>query len=199
MNYLIGIDVGTSATKTVLFDENGNRRAQYRDKKYDTQVMNWYNRAKALEGPAYNKQHTDATRRQMRNLENGNDDIAEKIKKVKESGADTSTLTKADKIGHGLTDEDKDRIDYNADVKKENYTYRHHISHSSDYDGGPGVKEDDGIHRAGDSSRPDNSQTVNNMYDSDAGGEGQTAENQTPTGSGKEKRKSPPKIGGVKD
>ena len=23
MNYLIGIDVGTSATKTVLFDENG--------------------------------------------------------------------------------------------------------------------------------------------------------------------------------
>ena len=24
MNYLIGIDVGTSATKTVLFDEKGN-------------------------------------------------------------------------------------------------------------------------------------------------------------------------------
>ena len=24
MNYLIGIDLGTSATKTVLFDENGN-------------------------------------------------------------------------------------------------------------------------------------------------------------------------------
>ena len=23
MNYLLGIDVGTSATKTVLFDENG--------------------------------------------------------------------------------------------------------------------------------------------------------------------------------
>ena len=23
MNYLIGVDVGTSATKTVLFDENG--------------------------------------------------------------------------------------------------------------------------------------------------------------------------------
>ena len=191
-------DMDIDQQREVLFDENGNRRSQYRDKKYDTQVMNWYNRAKALEGPAYNKQHTDATRRQMRNLENGNDDIADKIKKVKESGADTSTLTKADKIGHGLTDEDKDRIDYNADVKKENYTYRHHISHSSDYEGG-GVKEDDGIHRAGDSSRPDNSQNVNNMYGEDAGGEGQTAANQTATGSGKEKRKNPPKIGGVKD
>ncbi len=186
--------------RDVLFDENGNRRSQYRAKKYDTQVMNWYNRAKAQEGPAYNKMHDEQTRRQMRNLEHGQDNVGESIREHMAAGKIGQV-----KLKHVVTAETQTVDKTNRDVK--DYTYRTHIDHKSDYkdedrvDAGHGIshhgiKTDDGIERPSkqQSERPDNQQSVNDMY-----GDGPTDSQETKTGSGSEKKKNPPKIGGVKD
>lgn len=184
--------------RDVLFDENGNRKAQYRAKKYDTQVMNWYNRAKAQEGPAYNKMHDEQTRRQMRNLEHGQDNVGESIRDHMAKGK-----TGQVKLKHSVTEEATTKGDVNKDVQ--DYTYRAHMSHKSDYkdedrvDAGHGityygVKGDDGVERPQQSERPDNQQSVNDMY-----GDGPKDSQETKTGSGPEKKKKPTKIGGVKD
>lgn len=180
-------DADIDKQREMLFDENGNLRERYKDKKYDTQVMNWYNRAKALEGPGYNKQHTEETRRQMRNLE-ASDRFGEKIKNAE--GQDKSgALSKTDKIGHGIT-KDSDEIDTNADVKS--YTYRHKIPTKSDHDldKSKGVKDYD-----------EPSDKVKDMYNESNNEPGNTQSadaddyGHTKTGSGQEKKKGPKKIG----
>lgn len=180
-------DADIDKQREMLFDENGNLRERYKDKKYDTQVMNWYNRAKALEGPGYNKQHTEETRRQMRNLE-ASDRFGEKIKNA--AGQDKSgALSKTDKIGHGIT-KDSDEIDTNADVKS--YTYRHKIPAKSDHDldKSKGVKDYD-----------EPSDKVKDMYNESNNEPGNTQSadaddyGHTKTGSGQEKKKGPKKIG----
>lgn len=192
--------------RDVLFDENGNRRSEYRDEKYDTQVMNWYNRAKALQGPAYNKQHDMATLRQMSILEQDQGRIGERIKKQGEAGATANAqMTKADKIRKGITSEDRNSIDTNQDLDKKKYIYKQGVVKAQVKQASEkrdkavaekmaprmGEVKDYDVQKPKQSgpSEKERQERVSKMY-----GDG------TPkTGDGPEKKKKPPKIGGVKD
>lgn len=188
-------DMSLEDQRKVLFDENGNRRAEYRDEKYDTQVMNWYNRAKALQGPAYNVQHDMDTLRQMSILEQDQGRIGDKIKKQGEAGAAANAqMTAADKLRRGITDEEKSKIDYNADIDKKKYVYKRGVASAAmdkKIANGMGEVKDHGDGRQLQPSKIDRHKKVNDMY-------GQTEASQTKTGTG-QKKKSPPKIGGSKD
>lgn len=189
-------DADIDKQREMLFDENGNLRERYKDKKYNTQVMNWHNRAKALEGHGYNKQHTEETRRQMRNLE-ASDRFSEKIKNA--AGQDTSSaLSKTDKIGHGIT-KDSDEIDTHADVT--NHTSKRHLSLAPDKNV-LGRGKSSGTENDGDvSEATDNSQKVADMYNesNNEPGNKQSTDaddyGHTKTRSGQEKKKGPKQIG----
>lgn len=92
--------------REVLFDENGNRRPQYMDKKYDKQVYNWYMQTKALQQPDYNVLHSNDTLRLLNKLEQ-DEEFQEICRNMEISKSTTAQVKQIS----------KNQLDLNADVK----------------------------------------------------------------------------------